>query len=211
MSMLATAERIHPRAALGTVEILWHRPVDPDACDGDCDYHSIICGQPGISVPGGVTDVPEKLTEPGQRWCTACLTGQSPAAVPTAPAAPGREAAVVPDETATGPRAEGEETRSVRVHGGRVDHTAREQRPGRWRTVCGSLPVDPRDFERARCGTPCRACARALRRAADPGAAAARAHAAAVRRREAAGQAPLPESTPRPTAADLAHEENPAS
>ncbi|WP_203632889.1 hypothetical protein, partial [Streptomyces halstedii] len=84
--------------------------MDPDACDGDCDYHSIVCGEPGISVPGGVTDVPEQLTEPGQRWCTACLTGQSPATATAAPAAPGRGAAVVPDETAAGPRTAGEET-----------------------------------------------------------------------------------------------------
>ncbi|MEV8335042.1 hypothetical protein [Streptomyces niveus] len=76
MIMLATAERIHPEGALGDVEILWHRPADPDACDGNCDYHPIACGDPGISVPGGITDVPEDLVEPGHRWCTACLTGR---------------------------------------------------------------------------------------------------------------------------------------
>ncbi|MBD0673951.1 hypothetical protein BU198_25350 [Streptomyces sp. CBMA156] len=78
--MLATAERIHPRGALGTVEILWHRPADPDACDGDCDcdYHPVACGEPGINVPGGITDVPENITAPGQRWCTACLADQGP-------------------------------------------------------------------------------------------------------------------------------------
>lgn len=53
--MLATAERHHPEGALGVVEIIWHRPADPEACDGDCDYHLLVCGDPGISVPGQVS------------------------------------------------------------------------------------------------------------------------------------------------------------
>lgn len=74
--MLATAERIHPTGALGPVEIVWHAPTDPGACDGNCDFHAVACGEPGISVTGGIRDVPEDLTErPGQRWCAACLTG----------------------------------------------------------------------------------------------------------------------------------------
>ncbi|MFJ6437757.1 hypothetical protein [Streptomyces sp. NPDC091416] len=70
--MLATAERLHPEGPFGPVEIIWHRPTDPDACDGDCDYHPIACGEPGVSVPGGLREVPDVLSEPGQRWCTAC-------------------------------------------------------------------------------------------------------------------------------------------
>ncbi|MER5984332.1 hypothetical protein [Streptomyces sp. NPDC001787] len=107
------------------------------------------------------------------------------------------------------------ETRLVRVHGGRVDHTARQERPGRWRMACGTLPVSPHDFERSLCGTPCLACDRALHLAADPAAAALRAHTATVQRRQAAGQPPLPGSEPRPNAAAeataRAHEEQPAS
>ncbi len=71
--MLATAERVRPHGALGPVEIVWHRPADPDACEGDCDSHDLICGEPGISVPGGIHEVPEDLDEVGQRWCSACL------------------------------------------------------------------------------------------------------------------------------------------
>jgi len=107
------------------------------------------------------------------------------------------------------------QTRLVRVHGGRLDHTARQERPGRWRMACGTLPVNPRDFERSLCGTPCLACDRALRLAADPAAAALRAHTATVQRRQAAGQPPLPGSEPRPNPAAettaRAHEEQPAS
>jgi hypothetical protein len=57
--------------------------------------------------------------------------------------------------------------------------------------------VSPHDFERPLCGTPCPACARALRLDADPAAAALRAHTATVQRRQAAGQPPLPGSQPR--------------
>jgi hypothetical protein len=74
--MLATAERVHPEGPLGSVEIIWHRPTDPDSCDGNCDYHTVACGAHGISVPGGMQDVPETLSESGQRWCTACLAGE---------------------------------------------------------------------------------------------------------------------------------------
>ncbi|GGN44777.1 hypothetical protein GCM10012285_27680 [Streptomyces kronopolitis] len=73
--MLATAERVHPAGALGPAEIVWHTPTDPDSCDGNCDLHTVACGEPGTSVPGGIRDVPEDLTEPGQRWCDACLAG----------------------------------------------------------------------------------------------------------------------------------------
>jgi hypothetical protein len=83
MTMLATAERIHPEGAFTEVEIIWHRPADPDACDGNCDSHRVACGEPGISMPGGVRDVPEDLDEPGQRWCTACQ--------PSAVTVPGEE------------------------------------------------------------------------------------------------------------------------
>lgn len=71
--MLATAERIRPQGALGAVEIVWHRPADPAACEGDCDSHPLVCGGPQISAPGGFQDVPEDLDEPDQRWCPACL------------------------------------------------------------------------------------------------------------------------------------------
>lgn len=76
--MLATAERLHPAGALGLVEIVWHTPTDPGACDDDCDSHTVACGDPGISAPGGIRDVPEDLTgRPGQRWCAACLRGSA--------------------------------------------------------------------------------------------------------------------------------------
>jgi hypothetical protein len=84
--MFATAERIHPAGALGEVEIIWNRPADPDACDGNCGYHPVACGESGISVPGGIRDVPEDLTEPGQRWCTTCRTGQNSTAAQDAAA-----------------------------------------------------------------------------------------------------------------------------
>ncbi|MFI1189317.1 hypothetical protein [Streptomyces californicus] len=70
--MLATAEHLYPEGPLGRVEIIWHRPANAATCDGDCDYHPIACGDPGISVPGGLRDVPDALSKPGQRWCTAC-------------------------------------------------------------------------------------------------------------------------------------------
>jgi hypothetical protein len=72
--MLAAAERVRPDGAL---EIIWHVPADPAACDSDCD-HPVACGEPGISVPGGTREVPENLTDPGQRWCTACRSGEQP-------------------------------------------------------------------------------------------------------------------------------------
>ncbi|KOV96516.1 MULTISPECIES: hypothetical protein [unclassified Streptomyces] len=110
------------------------------------------------------------------------------------------------DRQPTTHRREPDGPRPVRVHGGRVDHTAHEERPGRWRVACGILPVHPRDFERPLSGTPCLA--------ADP-AAALRAHTATMQRRQAAGQPPLPGSEPRldTGAADTAraHEEQPAS
>ncbi|MFJ5635042.1 hypothetical protein ACIQF5_20695 [Streptomyces goshikiensis] len=89
----------------------------------------------------------------------------------------------------------------VRVHGGRVDHTAIQERPGRWRMACGALPVSEADFERPLCGKPCTGCARALRDAADPAAAALRAHTTSVHRRQQAGHPPLPGSEPRLDAA----------
>lgn len=79
--MLATAERLHLEGPFGPVEIIWHRPADPTSCDGDCDYHAIACGEPGISVPGGLRDVPDAL-EPGERWCTACRPGVTLDGVP---------------------------------------------------------------------------------------------------------------------------------
>ncbi|WP_331759321.1 hypothetical protein [Streptomyces anulatus] len=88
--------------------------------------------------------------------------------------------------------------RPVRVHGGRADHTAREERPGRWRMLCGALPVHPDDFTRTLCGIPCTGCARALADTADPAGAALRSHSSAVQRREDTGQPPLPRSEPRP-------------
>ncbi|MEU8653703.1 hypothetical protein [Streptomyces sp. NPDC048737] len=71
MTMLAVAERVRSRVP-GEIEIVWHVPVDPASCDGDCDLHEIMCEDPGISVPGGNREVPADLTEKGQRWCTAC-------------------------------------------------------------------------------------------------------------------------------------------
>ncbi|MFS0691922.1 hypothetical protein [Streptomyces nitrosporeus] len=131
------------------------------------------------------------------------------------PAGPGRPALVLRDEMAEVLARVEAETRLVRVHGGRLDHSARQERPGRWRMACGTLPVSPHDFERSLCGTPCLACDRALRLAADPDAAALRAHTTTVQRRQAAGQPPLPGSEPRPNNTPEvpagAHEEQPAS
>lgn len=86
--------------------------------------------------------------------------------------------------------------RSVRIHGGRVDHDAREGRPGWWQMLCGFLPVYEDDFARPLCGTPCTACTRALAKATDPAATALRAHEEVVRRRESTGQSPLPGGGP---------------
>ncbi|MCX5278106.1 hypothetical protein [Streptomyces virginiae] len=135
--------------------------------------------------------------------------------LPAHPTGPGRPAVVIRDEMAEVLARVETETRLVRVYGGRLDHTARQERPGRWRMACGTLPVSPHDFERSLCGTACLACDRALRLAADPAAAALRAHAVTVQRRQAAGQAPLPGSEPcLDTSAEItvrAHEEQPAS
>ncbi|KOT47266.1 hypothetical protein ADK43_39935 [Streptomyces rimosus subsp. rimosus] len=78
MIVLATAERVRPAGAPGPVEIIWHRPADPAACDGDCDYHLLVCGEPGTGLPGGLREVPADLTEPGQRWCPACRAARRP-------------------------------------------------------------------------------------------------------------------------------------
>ncbi|MFE0777517.1 hypothetical protein [Streptomyces sp. NPDC058861] len=75
--MLATAELVRSSDPKKT-ETVWHRPTDPDACDGNCDYHTVACGEPGISLPGGIRDVPEDLNEPGQRWCADCRIEQNP-------------------------------------------------------------------------------------------------------------------------------------
>jgi hypothetical protein len=88
--------------------------------------------------------------------------------------------------------------RQARVHGGRVDHTVRPRTGDWWQMACGRLPVHRRDLDRALCGRPCPACAQKLSRDADPEAAAARAHDAAVGRRAACGQPPLPGTQPHP-------------
>ncbi|MEU9409876.1 hypothetical protein AB0E08_29885 [Streptomyces sp. NPDC048281] len=73
--MLATAERTRPDGALGPVKTIWHVPVDPQSCDGDCDAHRILCDDgPGIGIPGGIRDVPRDLTgRSDERWCPPCL------------------------------------------------------------------------------------------------------------------------------------------
>ncbi len=85
---------------------------------------------------------------------------------------------------------------TVRVHGGRRDHAAREELPGRWGMACGALPVFAEDLDRPLCGTPCSSCVRMRAQEAAPYAAAVRAHEVAVQRREAAGQPPLPNTRP---------------
>jgi hypothetical protein len=77
--MLATAELVRQDGSLGPVKIIWHVPADPDACDGNCDAHRIICEDgPGIGVPGGIQDVPRDLTDrPGERWCPSCLSTET--------------------------------------------------------------------------------------------------------------------------------------
>jgi hypothetical protein len=76
--MFATAERVPSEDSLGEAEIIWHLPADLHTCDGNCDYHEVVCGEPGVSVPGGTRDVPDDLDRPGERWCGACLSGQTP-------------------------------------------------------------------------------------------------------------------------------------
>ncbi|WP_154080477.1 hypothetical protein [Streptomyces mobaraensis] len=48
--MFATAERTHPEAS-----------------DGGNDHHLLVRGEPGISVPNGITDVPGLPDRPGFR------------------------------------------------------------------------------------------------------------------------------------------------
>lgn len=83
-STLATAERVRSQSPLGPVETVWHIPADPEACTGDCDAHRVLCGDgPGVSVPGGIREVPEKLTDrPDEHWCAPCLAAASGATVP---------------------------------------------------------------------------------------------------------------------------------
>ena len=59
--MLATAELRRHGGVLGPVETIWHLAADQQACDGNCDYHEITCGEPGISLPGGIREVPADL------------------------------------------------------------------------------------------------------------------------------------------------------
>lgn len=71
--MLATQERI--RTDDGRTVLVWHRPAQPEDCNGECDFHPIACNsREGIAAPGPLRDIPIGLDKPGERWCTDCLT-----------------------------------------------------------------------------------------------------------------------------------------
>ncbi|WP_328336695.1 hypothetical protein [Streptomyces violaceus] len=70
--MLATQERV--RTEDGITVLVWHKPAQPEQCNGECDFHPISCSNTeGITAPGPLRDVPLDLKEPGERWCTDCL------------------------------------------------------------------------------------------------------------------------------------------
>lgn len=70
--MLATQERV--RTEDGSTVLIWHKAVEPERCNGECDWHPIACSPTeGIAAPGPLKDVPLDLDEPGQRWCANCL------------------------------------------------------------------------------------------------------------------------------------------
>ncbi|MFF8617102.1 hypothetical protein [Streptomyces sp. NPDC015350] len=68
--MLATSERIH---GAESTTIVWHGAAHPEACDGQCDWHAIMCSTTeGITMPGSLRDVPLDLDVPGEYWCPDC-------------------------------------------------------------------------------------------------------------------------------------------
>ncbi|MET9813129.1 hypothetical protein [Streptomyces sp. NPDC006355] len=70
--MLAVSERIPSRQTDQPDELIWHKPVggDPDAT-----FQAIACSEEeGIALSSGKRKVPLRLSEPGQRWCSDCLT-----------------------------------------------------------------------------------------------------------------------------------------
>ncbi|MGP3950839.1 hypothetical protein [Streptomyces sp. 7N604] len=70
--MLATPERVHESD--WTEVVVWHKPVQPEQCHGECDFHALACSSvEGIVLPGPNQDVPLDLDRPGERWCTDCL------------------------------------------------------------------------------------------------------------------------------------------
>lgn len=71
--MLAVSERVR---GVGDEPdtLIWHLPAGEDECVGDCDFHAIACSsQDGIVLPWPSRDVPLRLVEPRERWCTDCL------------------------------------------------------------------------------------------------------------------------------------------
>jgi hypothetical protein len=71
--LLATSERV--RVDHGQPEmLLWHLMVNPETCDGECDFHAIACSdRDGITLPGPARETPLDLDRPGERWCPPCL------------------------------------------------------------------------------------------------------------------------------------------
>ncbi|MFD3798405.1 hypothetical protein [Streptomyces californicus] len=58
LTMLATAEHIHPEGPLGPVKVIWHRPADAAACDGDCDYPPLPAATQASACPAACATYP---------------------------------------------------------------------------------------------------------------------------------------------------------
>ncbi|MFB8247311.1 hypothetical protein ACFC5X_19990 [Streptomyces sp. NPDC055952] len=72
--MLAVQERV--RAEDGTTVLVWHKAAQPEQCNGECDFHPIACSDTeGTTAPGPLRDVPLRLKQQDERWCTDCLAG----------------------------------------------------------------------------------------------------------------------------------------
>jgi hypothetical protein len=70
--MLAVSERIPSRQADQPDELIWHKPV---GADPEATFQRIACSEDdGIVLSSGKREVPLRLGEPSQRWCSECLT-----------------------------------------------------------------------------------------------------------------------------------------
>ncbi|MBR8638570.1 hypothetical protein KEF29_02970 [Streptomyces tuirus] len=70
--MLAVSERIPSLRLDRPDEVIWHKPV---GADPDATFQRIACSEDeGIALSSGKREVSLRLSEPGQRWCSDCLT-----------------------------------------------------------------------------------------------------------------------------------------